>query len=242
MQGAEKTIRYPHLESCDTCKGTGSAPGFRPEKCTGCDGVGQVRFTQRTPFMNFVSTQPCARCGGTGQAISNPCGKCNHGRVRKNRERSIRVPAGVDTGRRIHLPGEGDAGALGGPAGDLYIVIVVQTHSVFERHENDLYCKVEVSFARAALGGPIEIPIIGGTEEIKLPEGTQSGQEFVLRGKGVPDLRSRARGDQHVIVQVEVPTKLNPEQRAALQQFAAAMGEKVESNTGKGLFGRILGH
>lgn len=239
--GAEKTIRYPHLESCEVCRGSGSAPGTKPEQCSQCHGTGQMRFTQRTPFMNFVSTQACTRCGGTGQAILNPCGKCNHGRVRKTRERTIRIPAGIDTGRRIHLPGEGDAGALGGPAGDLYIVVIVKEHPVFERHDNDLYCKVEVSFARAALGGPIEVPIIGGTEEIKLPEGTQSGQEFLLRGKGVPDLRGRGRGDQHVFVQVQVPTKLNADQRALLQQFAASMGEKVETSGGKGLFGRILG-
>jgi molecular chaperone DnaJ len=240
--GAEKIIKYPRLEVCENCKGSGSQPGTRPEECSQCNGTGQMRFTQRTPFMNFVSTQACTRCGGTGQAILNPCGKCNHGRVRKTRERSLRVPAGVDTGRRIHLPGEGDAGALGGPAGDCYVVIIVKDHSTFERHDNDLYCKVGVSFARAALGGPIEVPVIGGTDEIKLPEGTQSGQEFLLRGKGVPDLRGRGRGDQHVFVQVEVPTRLTPEQRALLQQFAATMGEKVDvQRDGKGLLGRILG-
>ena len=239
--GAEKTIRYPHLEACDHCKGSGSAPGTKPEACSQCQGTGQTRFTQRTPFMNFVSTQACTRCGGTGQAILNPCGKCNHGRVRKTRERTLRIPAGIDSGRRIHLPGEGDAGALGGPSGDLYIVVIVKEHPVFERHDNDLYCKVEISFARAALGGTIEVPIVGGTEEIKIPEGTQSGQEFLLRGKGVPDLRGRGRGDQHVFVQVAVPTKLSSDQRALLQQFAASMSDKVETGSGKGLFGRILG-
>jgi molecular chaperone DnaJ len=241
--GAEKVIRYPRLEVCENCRGTGSQPGTKPEQCAQCGGSGQMRFTQRTPFMNFVSTQTCTRCGGTGQAILNPCGKCNHGRVRKTRERTLRVPPGVDTGRRIHLPGEGDAGALGGPPGDCYVVIIVKEHSVFERHDNDLYCKVEVSFARAALGGSIEVPIVGGAEEIKLPEGTQSGQEFVLRGKGVPDLRGRGSGDQHVFIQVQVPTKLTQEQRALLQQFAGTMGEKIEPGAnGKGLFGRILGH
>ncbi len=240
--GAEKVIRYPRLEPCENCRGTGAQPGTKPEECSQCHGTGQMRFTQRTPFMNFVSTQACTRCGGTGQSIGTPCGKCNHGRVRKTRERTLRVPAGIDTGRRIQLPGEGDAGALGGPAGDLYVVVIVKDHPIFERHENDLYCKVEVSYARATLGGTIEVPIVGGVDEIKLPEGTQSGQEFVLRGKGVPDLRGRGRGDQHVIVHVQVPTKLNPEQRALLQQFAASMGEKIEiPANGKGLFGRILG-
>jgi molecular chaperone DnaJ len=240
--GAEKIIRYPRLEACDNCRGTGAQPGTKPEPCSQCQGTGQMRFTQRTPFMNFVSTQSCTRCGGTGQAITTPCGKCNHGRVRKTRERSLRVPPGIDTGRRMHLPGEGDAGALGGPSGDLYVVIVVKEHPIFERHDNDLYCKVEVSFARAALGGAIEVPVIGGFEEIKLPEGTQSGQEFVLRGKGVPDLRGRGRGDQHVFVQVQVPTKLTPEQRALLAQFAGTMGEKIDAQgNGKGIFGRILG-
>jgi molecular chaperone DnaJ len=240
--GSEKVIRYPRLEVCDTCHGSGSQPGTKPDECSQCHGSGKMRYTQRTPFMNFVTEQTCTRCGGTGKVILNPCGKCNHGRVRKTRERSIRIPAGVDTGRRIHLPGEGDAGALGGPAGDCYVVIIVKEHSIFERHDNDLYCKVEVSFARAALGGAIEVPVVGGTEEIKLPEGTQSGQEFLLRGKGVPDLRGRGRGDQHVFIQVQVPTKLTPEQRALLQQFAATMGEKIDTHSnGKGLLGRILG-
>ncbi|HLJ54031.1 MAG TPA: molecular chaperone DnaJ [Chthonomonadaceae bacterium] len=238
--GAEKTIRYTRLEACDNCAGSGSAPGTRPETCGQCRGTGQTRVAQRAAFIQFVSQQPCPRCGGTGQSITNPCGKCNHGRVRKTRERTLRIPAGIDTGRRIHLQGEGDAGALGGPSGDLYVVVIVKEHPVFERHDNDLYCKVEISFARATLGGAIEVPVIGGVEEIRIPEGTQSGQEFLLRGKGVPDLRGRGKGDQHVFVQVEVPTKLTSEQRALLQQFAASMGEKVDT-TGKGLFGRILG-
>lgn len=241
--GAEKVLRYPRLETCETCHGTGSAPGTRPEECPQCHGTGQMRFTQRTPFMNFVSTQPCNRCGGSGRLITAPCGKCSNGRVRKTRERSIRVPAGIDTGRRIHLPGEGDAGELGGPAGDCYVVVLVREHEVFERHENDLYCRVEISFARATLGGQIEVPIIGGVEEIKIPEGTQSGQAFILKGKGVPDLRGRGRGDQHVIVQVQVPTRLNAEQRALLEQFAESMGEKAESHKGeKSFLDRILGH
>ncbi len=241
--GAEKTLRYPRMETCDSCRGNGSQPGTKPEDCQQCRGTGQVRFSQSTPFMNFVSTQPCGRCRGTGKVIANPCGKCNSGRVRKTRERGIKIPAGIDTGRRIHLPGEGDVGAFGGPSGDCYIVIQVQPHEIFEREGNQLFCKVEISFVRAALGGTIQVPIVGGKEDLKIPEGTQSGQEFVLKGKGVPDLQNRGKGDLHAFVQVIVPTKLSTDQKTILRQFASTLGENIEESAGsKGFLGRLLGN
>lgn len=242
VTGAEKTVTYPRWEQCDSCKGSGSNPGTKPEDCPVCRGSGQVRHSQSTPFMNFISTQPCGRCSGTGKVILNPCGKCNNGRVRRQHERMVRVPAGVDNGRRIHLVGEGDAGLLGGPAGDCYLIINIQPHEHFERHEDDLYCQTPISFTKAALGGTLTVPIINGTEEIKIPEGTQSGQEFVLRGKGVPNLRGRAKGDLHIVVQVEVPTKLTQEQKAILKQFSATLGENPEeTKSEKGIFGKLFG-
>jgi molecular chaperone DnaJ len=143
---------------------------------------------------------------------------------------------------RLRLVGEGDAGERGGPAGDLYLVIYVQDHETFERRVNDLYCEIPISFARAALGDTIRVPVIGGTEDLKIPEGTQSGQTFTLRGKGIPDINGRGKGDQHVIVRVQVPTRLTAEQRELLKQFAATMGECVQENESKGILGRIFGH
>jgi molecular chaperone DnaJ len=141
----------------------------------------------------------------------------------------------------LRLPGEGDAGERGGPAGDCYVVIYVQDHALFERQGNDIVCEAPVSFARAALGGSIQIPVLGGVEELKIPEGTQSGQKFTLRGRGIPDINGRGKGDEHVVVRVQVPTKLTPEQRELLKQFAATMGERMQDPAGKGIFSRILG-
>ena len=241
--GAEKILRYPRMETCEVCRGNGSQPGSKPEDCPQCKGAGQVRYSQSTPFMNFVSTQPCGKCRGTGKVILNACGKCNSGRVRKTRERGIKVPAGIDTGRRIHLPGEGDVGAFGGPSGDCYIVVHVQPHPVFEREGNDLFSKADISFTRAVLGGTIQVPIVAGFEDLKLPEGVQSGQEFLLKGKGVPDLHGRGKGDLHVFIQVVVPTRLSAEQKSLLKQFATTMGETIEDPAGgKSFLGRLLGN
>lgn len=242
--GTEKQIKFPRMETCDTCRGSGAKPGTSPDQCPQCHGTGQLRFSQNTLLGTFVSTQTCSRCRGTGKVIANPCNACNGGgRIRKTRERAVPIQAGVDTGMHIRLPGEGDAGERGGPAGDCYVVIYVQEHSLFERRGNDVFCEAPVSFARAALGGTIQVPVLGGVEDIKIPEGTQSGQKFTLRGRGIPDINGRGKGDQHIIVRVQVPTKLTPEQRELLKQFAATMGEKIQENSGgKGIFSRILGH
>lgn len=244
--GVEKTIRFQRMESCETCQGNGSKPGTSADTCPQCHGTGQIRFSQATLLGTFHSTQTCTRCRGNGKIITNPCGTCNgSGRLRKMRERTVKIPAGADTGMRLRLVGEGDAGERNGPAGDLYLVLYVQDHSVFERHGNDIVCEVPITFARAALGGSIEIPIIGGTDELKIPEGTQSGHRFTLRGKGIPDINGRGKGDQYVIVNVQVPTKLTTEQRELLKQFAATTGENVhETHDGKagGILGRIFGH
>ncbi|HZO88601.1 MAG TPA: molecular chaperone DnaJ [Chthonomonadaceae bacterium] len=241
--GVEKTIRFPRMETCDTCKGSGARPGTNADTCPQCRGAGQIQFTQNTILGTFHSTQTCTRCHGTGRVITSPCATCSgSGRVRKIRERPVKVPAGVDTGMRLRLIGEGDAGERGGPAGDLYLVIYVRDHEIFERRGNDLYCEVPISFARAALGDTIQVPVINGTEELKIPEGTQSGQTFTLRGRGLPDFHGRGKGDEYVIVKVQVPTKLTPEQRELLKQFAATMGEHLHDGENKGILGRLFGH
>jgi molecular chaperone DnaJ len=239
--GVTKGLRYTHLETCDLCSGSGAQPGTHAETCTACRGTGYVRHTQNTLLGTFQTTAPCGRCRGEGRIVTTPCSQCaGAGRLRKTRERSLKIPAGVDTGSRIRLSGEGDAGLRGGPPGDLYIVLHVQPHPVFERRDRDLYCEVPVSFSLAALGGQIEVPTIQGTEKLTIPEGTQTGTSFTLKGKGMPDLNGYGRGNQYVILRVEVPRKLTAEQRQALRQFAAAMGEETTED-GRGLFSRLFG-
>ncbi len=240
-QGVTKVIRYTHLETCDLCDGSGAQPGTHTEICSACRGTGYVRHTQNTLLGTFQTTAPCGRCRGEGRIITTPCAQCaGNGRLRKTRERSLKIPAGVDTGSRIRLSGEGDAGLRGGPPGDLYVVLRVQPHDVFERRDRDLYCEVPVSFCLATLGGQIEVPIIGGTDKLSIPEGTQTGTSFVLKGKGMPDLNGYGRGNQYVVLRVEVPRKLTAEQRQALRQFAATMGEEPAED-GKGFFARLFG-
>ncbi len=242
-EGVSKTIKFPRMELCTECEGSGAKAGTTPETCPQCKGKGQVRFAQNTPLGTFQSIQTCSRCRGTGQIILNPCNVCNgNGRVRKIRERSVNIPAGVDTGVRMRLAGEGDAGERGAPAGDLYIFIYVKQHAVFERQGNDIACQVPISMFRAALGGTVSVPIIKGTEELKIDEGTQPGQVYTLKGKGIPDVNGRGRGDEHVVVNVHVPTNLTSEQRALLEQLALSAGETVEEHhENQGIFSRFFG-
>ena len=242
--GVEKTVKYQRMEICDTCNGEGAKPGTAAETCAQCHGQGQIRFSQNTLLGTFHSSQTCTKCRGTGKIIPTPCPTCNgSGRTRKLRERTIKVPAGAESSLRLRIVGEGDAGERGGPAGDLYIVLYVQQHSTFERQGNDIFCEIPISFARAALGGSIDVPVLGGREELKLNEGTQPGQVYTLRGKGIPDLNNRSKGDEHVVIKVEVPSKLTNEQRDLLRQFAATTGEKLNEthNNGPNILGRILG-
>ncbi len=238
--GVEKTVRFQRWESCTDCEGSGAKAGTKAETCPQCQGSGQT-FTQKNMFIGtFTQAQTCSRCRGTGRMIANPCPTCTGmGRVRKMRERSVKIPAGVDTDMRMPLRGEGDAGERGGPAGDVYLVFDVEEHNIFKRDGTDLYCQVPISFPQAALGATITVPVIEGTEELKVPEGTQSGHQFTLRGQGVPDVHGRGKGDLHVVLQVDVPRKLTAEQRELLKQFAATMGEEHEH---KGLFGKLFGH
>ncbi len=241
--GVEKTLKFQRMETCDTCHGSGAQTGTKVETCSQCQGSGQIRFTQRTPLGMFTSSQTCPGCRGKGKMISSPCTTCSgSGRTRKTRERSVKIPAGADTGMQMRLIGEGDAGENGGPSGDLYLALYVQDHSTFEREGNDIFMELPVSFAKATLGDTVSVPTLFGNEDLKIPEGTQPGHRFVLKGKGLPEVNGRSKGDQVVILKVQVPTKLTPEQRELLKTFASTMGEKIhESHEHKGILGSIFG-
>jgi molecular chaperone DnaJ len=215
-RGTETKIRIPTQETCDTCKGSGAKPGTEPTTCTTCGGHGQVRIQQGF----FSVQQACPRCSGTGKMISSPCATCHgEGRVKKHKTLSVKIPSGVDSGDRIRLAGEGEAGANGGPAGDLYVVIHLKEHPVFKRDGGDLHCEMPISFASAALGGEVDIPTLDGHAKIKIPTETQSGQVFRLRGKGIKGVRSHAPGDLMCHMIVETPVNLSERQRELLREF-----------------------
>jgi molecular chaperone DnaJ len=240
--GAEVEIRVPAALTCEACAGTGAKPGTSPTTCNGCGGQGRVRATQG--FFSIERT--CPRCGGSGKLVLDPCGDCHGmGQVRQERTLSVRIPAGVDDGARIRLAGEGDAGSRGGPRGDLYIFVSVKPHELFERDGLDLLCTVPVPMAIAALGGEIDAPCLLGGENcdgncripVKVPEGAQTGRTVRVKGKGMPSLRSRERGDLVVELFVETPAKLTARQKELLREFAGLCSEqqhpKNASFTGK---------
>jgi molecular chaperone DnaJ len=241
-KGTETTIQIPRQELCETCHGSGTATGSKPSTCPQCHGRGQIR-TQQGPFM---LARTCGSCRGKGTIITKPCLTCGgSGRVEKERKLTVRIPAGIATGQRLRLSGEGEAGPVGGPAGDLYVVIHVQEHPFFQRDGSDLYCEIPVNFPTLALGSEVTIPTLDGTETIAIPEGTQGGSVFRLRGRGMPDVGGRGRGDLLVTVKVVTPTTLTKEQKKLLQQLAGSLpAEKFEPTpTGeqedKGLFDRV---
>ncbi|HKB60947.1 MAG TPA: molecular chaperone DnaJ [Gallionellaceae bacterium] len=215
-RGTETQIRIPTMAECDTCHGSGAKPGTSPATCTTCGGHGQVRMQQGF----FSIQQTCPRCHGTGKMITSPCPTCHGaGRVKHQKTLSVKIPAGVDTDDRIRLSGEGEAGTNGGPPGDLYVVIQIKQHPVFERDHNDLHCEMPISFATAALGGEIEIPTLDGAARIKIPPETQSGKIFRLRGKGIKGVRSSSHGDLHCHVMIETPVNLTEKQKELLREF-----------------------
>ena len=219
-RGSETTVQIPRQEACETCHGTGAAPGSRPTTCPQCHGRGQLRYQQGF----FTVARTCGQCRGTGQIIGTPCTTCRGaGRVQKERKLTVKIPAGIATGQRLRLSGEGEGGAGGGPAGDLYVVIHVQEHSFFQRDGNDLFCEIALNFPTLALGGEITIPTLDGEEPFTLPEGTQSGATFRLRSRGMPDVTGRGRGDLLVTVKVKTPKKLTKDQKKLLQQLAATL-------------------
>jgi len=227
VRGVTKEIRIPTLEECDICHGSGAKAGTQPQTCPTCHGAGQVQMRQGF----FTVQQACPTCHGRGSVIKDPCNACHgHGRVEKSKTLSVKIPAGVDTGDRIRLNGEGEAGEQGAPAGDLYVQVAVKKHPIFEREENNLYCEVPINFAMAALGGEIEVPTLDGRVKLKVPAETQTGKLFRMRGKGVKSVRGGNQGDLLCRVVVETPVSLNEKQKSLLREleesFGGAAGEK----------------
>ncbi len=224
--GCEKEVTIERSEQCPTCKGNGCAPGTTPEICPDCHGSGVVQVQQRTPMGVFASSRPCQRCRGTGKIIHQPCTDCGgSGAVRKRKTIKVNIPAGIDHGQTISLRGQGNAGRNGGPAGDLLITVMVRPHELFRREGNDVFCEAPITFSQAVLGATLEIPTIDGQVKYDIPEGTQTGTVFRLRGKGIPVLNGRGRGDQYVTVAIETPRNLNREQKDALKKFSETLGE-----------------
>ena len=224
--GCEKSVTIERSEQCPTCKGSGCAPGTTPEICPDCHGSGTVQTRRQTPMGVFASNGPCRKCGGTGRLIHQPCSDCRgSGAVRKRRTIKVNIPAGIDHGQTISLRGQGGAGKNGGPAGDLLITVMVQPHEIFRRDGVDVFCEAPITFTQAVLGAELEIPTIDGKVKYSIPEGTQTGTVFRLKGKGVPVLNGRGRGDQYVTVAIETPRSLNKEQKEALRRFSETLGE-----------------
>jgi len=229
--GKESQIRIPSWENCDTCHGSGAKPGTSPKVCTTCSGSGNV--TMRQGF--FAIQQTCPNCRGTGKIIPEPCTTCSgQGRIKKNKTLEVKIPAGINEGMRIRSAGNGEPGTNGGPAGDLYIEIRIKQHDIFERDGDDLHCSVPVSMITAALGGEIEVPTLSGKAEIELPEGTQHGKTFRLRGKGIKGVRSSYPGDLYCHVNVETPIKITEHQRKLLKELDESFrkgGDKHSPNS-----------
>ena len=226
--GCEKEVTVNRTEACDVCKGTGCAPGTTAEVCPDCHGSGTVRIQRGGGGFSFSTTTTCPKCRGTGKIIHQPCKTCGGaGSVRRQKKLAVTIPAGIDNGQAVSLRGQGGAGRNGGPAGDLLIGVTVKPHPIFRREGTSVYMDQPVSFVQAALGAELEIPTIDGNVKYDMPEGTQTGTTFRLRGKGIPGLGGRGRGDQYVTVKVQVPTGLNKEQKEALLAFAASMGEST---------------
>ena len=224
--GCEKEVTVDRMEQCGTCHGNGCTPGTTPEVCPDCHGSGQVQVRRQTPMGVFATSSPCPKCGGKGKIIHQPCKDCHGtGAVRKRKTIQASIPAGIDNGQTISIRGQGHAGKNGGPAGDLLITITVRPHELFRREGTSVLCEAPITFAQAVLGAELEIPTIDGKVKYDLPEGTQSGTTFRLKGKGIPSINGRGRGDQYVTVYIETPRNLNKEQKDALKKFAETMGD-----------------
>ena len=225
--GVKKDIQVNKHVECSTCHGTGAAPGTSKQQCPKCGGSGQIHTTQRTPFGQFSNVSTCDRCGGTGEIIETPCPDCNgSGHIRKNVKINVNIPAGVDNDSIIPLRGQGEPGVNGGPAGDLYIVISVKPHKMFKRKGSDLQLEIPISFEQAALGAEIIVPTLEEKIKYKVPAGTQPGTKFRIKGKGVPNVRNGRKGDLYIKVNLEVPTKLNAEQKKAVEDMSKKLDEK----------------
>lgn len=238
-RGTEKEIEIERPESCEKCNGTGLNPGSQPAACNLCGGRGQVIRTEG--FFRIATT--CPNCKGRGVIITNPCRSCNgQGRIRKHQRVKVRIPAGADTGSRLRLRGEGEAGLRGGPRGDLYIVLHVEPHEFLERHGNDIYCHIQITMVQAALGDEIDVVTLDGQRKLKIPAGVQPGETFRLKGLGVPDLRGFGTGDQIIEISIIIPEKLTERQKELLREFASLEKEKDEGGIFKRFFKRFEDH
>jgi len=238
--GKAVELEVPRTETCDTCHGSGAKPGTSPKKCSSCHGSGQVNRTQNTPFGRFMTTSTCGTCRGAGTIIDSPCSTCHgSGNVQRRRKIEVKIPPGVDTGSRLRVTGEGEAGEKGGPTGDLYVEMNVRPHNIFTRNENDIVMEATISFTQAALGDEIIVPTLEGKAEMKIPTGTQNGNVFRLKGKGIPSLYNSGKGDELVRIKVVVPTKLTDRQKELLREFALISGEKTKS---KSIFDKVRDH
>jgi len=227
--GVEKEIEFQREETCARCNGSGAEPGTSPTRCTTCNGQGEVRQVRQTFLGQMVQTAPCPTCDGRGETIASPCKTC-HGRglERNTIKKKVQIPAGVDAGTQIRLNGEGGPGVYGGPNGSLFLVLDVRSHKFFKRRENDIILNLDINVAQAVLGAEVDVPTLEGDEKLKIPAGTQPGKVFHIKGKGVPHLRRGGRGDQLVIFNVVVPTKLTKEQRELFEKLAETLGTTVK--------------
>jgi molecular chaperone DnaJ len=235
VHGMQAEIRVPRQETCERCHGAGGEPDGGVVTCSRCKGQGQVLFQQ-----GFLSVrQTCSQCSGTGRVVRKACTKCHgQGAIRTERTLKVNIPAGIDDGQRLRVSGEGQGGLNGGPAGDLYVFIKVEEHPVFERRENDLHCNIPISITQAVLGTEIQVPSLDGPVPLKIPEGTQSGAAFRLRGKGVPEVNGRGRGDLYIHIQVKIPSKLSREQKNLFEQLAESLPVDNEPDK-KGIFEKV---
>lgn len=228
FSGIEKTISIPRTETCEQCGGSRAKSGTRPESCTACGGSGQQQVSRSTPFGRFVSSQVCVACRGEGKVVREPCPDCSgQGRIVKERKFDIRIPAGVENGTKLRVSSGGEAGLRGGPPGDLYVVIGIKPHRQFQRKGSDLYLDVSIGIGQAALGVEMEVPTLDGAASLKVPEGTQHGTAFRIKGRGMPHLHGSGRGDLRVKIAIKVPKRLNQKQKELLMEYSKISGEKA---------------
>ncbi|MGD0575886.1 MAG: molecular chaperone DnaJ [Anaerolineales bacterium] len=233
--GVEKEIRLERLEVCEVCRGSGAEPGTSPVRCTTCRGSGEVRQVRETFLGSMVNVTACPACKGTGEVIPSPCKNCKgRGAVRRSRTLKVPLPAGVDEGTQIRLPGEGEPGLYGGPQGNLYLTIHVEPHPFMRRKKDDLWVEIGINLAQAALGAEVQVPTLNGPLSLTLPAGTQSGQVFRMRGKGIPHLQAHGQGDLLILVNVQIPSRLSSEQKRLLRQLGDTLDPQVAPQT-KGL-------
>jgi len=238
--GTEREIEIPRMEVCHVCSGSGAEPGTQPVRCPKCNGTGEIRRVQQSILGQFVNVTVCSNCRGEGTVIATPCHHCHgQGRERVVRRIKVNIPAGIDDGAQIRLTGEGEPGLNGGPRGNLYVVVSVKPHRYFRREGNDIVIDLPINIAQAALGAEVEVPTVDGPAELKIPAGTQSGRMLRLKGKGVPFLRERGRGDQLVHIIVTVPTHLSEKQKKLLRELGETFGKDVTPQENKGFFDKV---